>query len=93
MGIMRDVLHRWYARLKGSEGFNTRRLEHRGETAFIESMRPCFPTPDRAGMKAALLNLIKIHNEQRAQVEQLVCPTWKTTQSARDKITQLVQDL
>jgi hypothetical protein len=93
MGVMRDVLHRWYARLNGDNQFNTRRLEHRGETAFIESMRECFPTPDRASMKAALLNLIKIHNQQRAQVEGLVRPTWKTTQSARDKITHLVREL
>jgi hypothetical protein len=93
MGIMRDVLHRWYARLKGNEQFSTRRLEHRGETAFIDSMRLCFPTPDRASMKAAMLNLIKIHNEQRVHVEKLISPTWKTTQSARDKITQLVREL
>jgi hypothetical protein len=93
MGIMRGVIHRWRARLDGSDQFNIRRLEQRGETAFIESMRPCFPTPDRASMKAALLNLIKFHNGQRVRVETQVRPTWKTTQSARDKSTQLVQGL
>lgn len=92
-GIMRGILQTWYARLKGTEKFDTRRLEHRGEVEFIERMRTCFPTPDRASMKAALLNLIKIHNEQREQVDRLIRPQWKITQAARDKITQLVREI
>ncbi len=49
--------------------------------------------PDLVSMKAALLNLIKIHNEQREQVDKLICPQWKTTQAARDKITRLVSEI
>jgi hypothetical protein len=75
------------------EKFDTRRLELRGETAFIESMRACFPTPDRASKKAVLLNMIDIHNKQRAQDNALIRPKWKTTQAGRDKITRLVQEL
>jgi hypothetical protein len=91
--IMRNILQRWYARLNGTEKFDTRRLEQRGESAFIESMRACFPTPDRVSMKIALLNMIDVHNKQRAQVEKLIQPKWNTTQAARNKITQLVQEM
>lgn len=91
--LMRDIVQSWHARLNGKEKFDTRRLEQRGENAFIDSMRFCFPTPDRASMKTALLNLIDIHNKQREQLDQLVRPKWKTTQDARNKISQLVQNL
>lgn len=92
-GTMREIVQSWHARFKGAERFDTRRLEQRGETDFIESMRACFPTPDRVSMKAALLNLIDIHNRQRLQVEKLIRPNWKTTQAARDKITRLVSEI
>ncbi len=92
-GIMRGIIQTWYARLKGIEKFDTRRLEQRGETTFIESMRPCFPTPDRPSMKAALLHLIDLHNQQRAEVDRLIGPQWKTTQAARDKIIRLVREI
>jgi hypothetical protein len=92
-GIMRGLLQTWHARLSGNAKFDTRRLEQRGEIKFIESMRPCFPTPDRASMKAALLNMINIHNRQRAEVERLLKPKWTTTQTARDKITKLVSEI
>jgi hypothetical protein len=91
--FIRRIPHCWFARLKGNEQFNSRRLESRGESHFIEKMRLCFPTPDRESMNAALLNLIKVHNEQMEQVDKLIRPQWKTTQSARDKITRLVNDL
>lgn len=92
-GIMRGILQKWHARLNGTELFDTRRLEQRGENAFIESMIPCFPKPNRAEMKKALLNLIEIHNQQRQQVEDLISPKWTTTPNAREKITQLIRGL
>lgn len=91
--IMRGILQTWHARLKGSEKFDTRRLEQRGETEFIEKMKPCFPQPNKESMKAALLNLIEIHNQQRLRVDQLIKPQWTTTQAARDKITRLVSEI
>ena len=92
-GMLRNILHKWHSRLNGNENFNSRRLEHRGEQEFIEQMTPCFPKPNKVEMKSALLNLIKIHNIQRAQVENLVQPEWTTTQIARERITQLVREL
>ncbi|MBK7960625.1 MAG: hypothetical protein IPK04_05085 [Bdellovibrionales bacterium] len=91
--FLRDIPHSWYARMKGTERFNSRRLESRGESHFVEKMRLCYPMPDRASTKAALLNLIGIHNEQREQVDKLIRPQWKTTQSARDRITRLVSEI
>ena len=92
-GTMRDILQKWHSRLNGNENFDTRRLEYRGEHEFIKKMNPCFPKPNRSDMKAALLNLIDIHNEQRKQVDKFLQPNWKTTQVARDKITQLVREI
>jgi hypothetical protein len=96
-GIMRGILEKWHARLEGAENFVSRRLEQKGEGEFIQRMRACFPTPDRASMKAALLNMVSIHNEQRAKVEKLIWkntePKWTTTQAAREKITQLVKEI
>lgn len=92
-GIMRGIIEKWHARLKGTEKFDSRRLEQRGELEFIEKMRPCFPTPDRKSMRTALLNLIDLHNSQRKQVESLLNPKWATTQAARDKITRLVSEI
>jgi hypothetical protein len=92
-GLLRRVPHSWYARLKGAGTFNSRRLEQRGETDFIESMKLCYPMPSRSSMKAALLNLIAVHNEQRKQVDLLLAPKWKTTQTARDKIARLVEEM
>ncbi|MFN7904219.1 MAG: hypothetical protein ACK5P5_03455 [Pseudobdellovibrionaceae bacterium] len=88
--FMRKIPHNWHARLKGSEKFITRRLEQTGELEFIESMRQCFPTPDRSSLKTALLSLIAVHNSQKVRVDQMIKPEWKTSQAARDKITQLV---
>jgi hypothetical protein len=91
--FLRKIPHNWYARLNGTDFFNSRRLESRGETEFIEKMKLCYPMPDRSNMKAALLNLIRVHNEQRAQVDKIIQPQWKTTQDARDRITRLVSEL
>lgn len=91
--IMRKLLQQWQARLQGTERFDTRRLEQRGEMEFIQRMRPLFPKPDRASMKSALLAMIEIHNSQRQEIERTLRPHWNTTQAARDKITRLVQQM
>lgn len=93
LGDIRNIIHMWKARLKGSKVFNSRRLEQHGEIEFIEQMKFSFPTPDRMSMKKALLNLIGIHNYQRERVEKLINPKWTTTQSAREKITKLVEEI
>lgn len=91
--FLRKIPHIWFARLNGADQFNSRRLEARGESLFIEKMTLCYPIPDRVSLKIALLNLIKVHNEQREQVNRIFFPNWKTTQAARDKITKLVSEL
>lgn len=91
--FLRDIPHSWFARLQGADRFNSRRLEQRGELQFIENMKLCYPMPNRPAMKTALLNLIAVHNAQRAQVDRLLAPQWNTTQKARDKITRLVEEL
>lgn len=90
IGEIRAILEKWHARLNGSEIFNSRRLEQRGGNAFVESMRDCFPAPDKDSLKRAYQALISIHNRQRFEVEALVRPEWKTLPSAREKITRLV---
>jgi hypothetical protein len=91
--FLRNIPHSWFARLKGQSQFSSRRLEQKGEMEFIESMKLCYPMPNRSSVKAALLSLIAVHNAQRAQVDRLLSPKWKTTQAARDKITRLVQEM
>jgi hypothetical protein len=91
--FLRKIPHCWFAKLKGIDQFNSRRLEAKGESQFIEKMSLCYPMPDRVSLKEALLNLIEIHNDQREQVNKLIYPKWKTSEASRDKITKLVSDL
>jgi hypothetical protein len=92
-GFLRNIPQAWFARLKGSEEFSGRRLEQRGETEFIESMKLCFPGPTLPALRTTLLNLIEVHNTQRARVDLLLYPKWKTTPAAREKITRLVAEM
>ncbi len=47
-------------------------------------MRLSYLIPIRVSLKAALLNLVEIHMEQREQVNCPIFPKWTTTQGARD---------
>ncbi len=93
LDLLRSVPQMWHARLEGNEPFVTRRLEDRGQLEFIQRMHSSFPTPDRVSVKAALLNLIQIHTQQRELVEELMEPKWKTTEQARDKITRMIKGM
>ncbi|MBT4762910.1 MAG: hypothetical protein HOO06_14545 [Bdellovibrionaceae bacterium] len=90
---IRKIIHKWHARLNGEDNFNMRRLEQRGETQFIEAMSPSFPKPNRKEMKKALLNLIQIHKLQRKEIDKLFDTQWKTSQKAKEKITNLIMDV
>ena len=92
-GMLRSVIEEWHARLNGAEKFDTRRLEQKGGSEFAKSMHRCFPVPERASLKAALVNLIEIHESQRARVEKIAQPIWKTSDAARDKIKKLISEL
>ena len=93
LDILRSVPQMWHARLEGNEPFVTRRLEDCGQLEFIKRMHSSFPTPDRVSVKAALLNLIQIHTQQRELVDELMEPKWKTTEQARDKIIRMVKGM
>lgn len=91
--FLRNIPQLWHARLQGIGVFDSRRLEKRGHADFIDIMRMSFPSPDHKSIKAALLNLIDVHNVQKIQVEKILNPNWTTKQKARDKITRLVSEL
>lgn len=90
---LRGIIEKWHARILGSEIFRPRRLEQRGETAFLQLMQPAFPTAERESLKKSFLAMIEIHNRQRLEIDRLVTPEWKTSPAARDKITKLVHEL
>jgi hypothetical protein len=91
--FLRDIPHKWHARLGGSDTVNTRRMEQRGETDFIKDMSLSHPAPDKHSLKTALLNLIRVHHGQRGQVDKILRPQWKTTPEAREKITRLIEEM
>ncbi|MBX3020796.1 MAG: hypothetical protein KF799_03905 [Bdellovibrionales bacterium] len=93
MSDLRAIIEKWHARLNGSEIFRSRRIEERGDTSFIESMKATFPLPDCESLKNSYLAMIEIHNRQRAEIDKMVKPEWKTSTLAREKITRLVQEL
>lgn len=93
LSLLRSVPETWHARLEGYEPFTSRRLEDHGQGEFIQNMHASFPTPDKASVKAALLNLIQVHIQQRDLVEELLEPKWKTTEEARDKITRMIKGI
>ncbi|WP_410789623.1 nucleotidyltransferase domain-containing protein [Kribbella sp. C-35] len=83
---LRDIVEQWQARLAGHPAFTIRRTETLFDTTDLAQL---FPTPDRADLKRALLKLIDLHDQQRAQLNL----PWRTTETARERIRRWVTEL
>lgn len=90
---IRGVLENWQARLDGTPNFVSRRLEMKNKNPLIDKLCGCFPSPDKEGMKKALLLAIEIYNEQWKIINYLLAPKWTTTQNTKDKVTDLVKKI
>jgi len=94
IAALRDIVEQWCARLSGQARFDNRRLAATTDnTPLVARLGACFPSPERAALKAACLCLMDMQTELRARIEAKLQPEWMTSNTARRRIEQLVRGL
>ena len=93
MKDLRNIVENWHAKLNGSSSFDSRRAETRWSGDFILEMQKTFACPDRLSIAQAFQTLIKIQLEQRRVLSENEGFTWKTSEAAIRKISQMVYQL
>jgi predicted nucleotidyltransferase len=89
---LRDVLEKWIARLGGSTHFDSRYLEDNPiADPILEN--DLFPKPDRESLKFSMLDAIEAQLYLRRKISASLDITWKTSDSAIEKIENLVRTL
>jgi predicted nucleotidyltransferase len=89
---LRDILQKWIARLGGFSHFNSRYLED-NPTADPILVNDLFPKPDRESMKFSMIDAIEVQLDLRRRITASVGIAWKTSNSAIEKIENLVRTL
>jgi predicted nucleotidyltransferase len=87
--MLRNIVETWHARLRGAPFFDVRRV-HEREPDTVREFADLFPRPDHDSLKRALLKLIELHEQQRAQVEGV---EWPTLPDGRERIKRWVEEL
>lgn len=90
--MLRHIVEAWHARLGGKGFFDVRRV-HEREPEVVIALSHLFPRPERGSLKRALLELIAIHERQRADVEARHGIEFRTSQESREKIRKWVEEL
>ena len=89
---LRDILEKWAARFRGHLHFDSRYLEdHAYADPLMEN--DLFPKPDRESMKFSLLDSIDVQLSLRRRIAKKLDLTWNTSDSAIEKIVNLVNSL
>ena len=83
---LRNIVETWHARLRGESFFQFRRVH----PDTVRELADLFPRPERESLKRALLKLIELHEDQRAQVDGV---EWPTLPEGRERIKRWVQEL
>jgi hypothetical protein len=90
--VLRDIVETWHARLEGKAFFDVRRVDLR-EPGTSRAFAALFPRPERESLKLALLELIEIHDRQRAEVDRRLGIEWRTSDEMRSRIRDWAQGL
>ena len=90
--MLRNIVETWRARLAGRAFFDVRRV-HEREPETVDRFADLFPRPEHGSLKQALLALLAIHDEQRAQVERELVVEWRTLPATRRRMRRWVEEL
>lgn len=90
---LRDILETWAARLAGMSALPGRHTERHVAAPELVRLATLFPRPDRASLRAALLDQIELYHELRARIDPLVVAAWRTRPATHEWVTQLVHEL
>jgi hypothetical protein len=89
---LRDIVETWAARLAGHAGFDSRYLENK---AFANRLLDAdlSPQPNRASLKAAMMDAIEIQLSLREEIGEKLGINWHTKKAAIEKISRLIAGL
>jgi hypothetical protein len=89
---IRDILEKWAARLGGYSYFNSRYLE---DKEFSDPLleNDLFPKPDLESLKISMIDALELQLSLRKRITEDVGLSWETTQSAIEKIENLIRSL
>jgi hypothetical protein len=90
--VLRNIVETWHARLHGRSFFDVRRV-HEREPETVGRFACLFPQPELGSLKRALLRLLELHEEQRAQVAEQLRVEWRTLPETRERMRGWVEEL
>lgn len=90
--MLRNIVETWHARLGGQPFFAVRRV-HEREPETVERFADLFPRPERESLKRALVRLLELHEDQRAEVDEQLQIEWRTLPETRERMRAWVEGL
>jgi len=90
---IRRIVENWQAKLMGQNGFEIRRAETKYPLEFLQSMKAAFPRPEKASIKEAFKAMMENQLHLRQEFSNRLGIQWKTSESAIQKITKMVEGL